>query len=118
MRRYIFKRILQIIPLLLISITINFALIRMAPGDPIQYLMSDPDAPAGYIKELREAHGLDQPIYIQYIKYMRKVITGDFGYSFFYHQPVLGIILSRMQATLFLTITAFMMSLVLECYLE
>ena len=112
MRRYIFKRILQIIPLLLISITINFALIRMAPGDPIQYLMSDAEAPAGYIKELREAHGLDQPLYIQYIKYMRKVITGDFGYSFFYNQPVLGIIISRMQSTLFLTITAFMMSLV------
>jgi len=100
------------IPLIIISITINFVLIRMAPGDPIQYLMSDPDAPAAYIDELRAAHGLDKPIHIQFIIYMRKVFTGDLGYSFFFNQPVIGIILERIQATLLLTVTAFLISLV------
>jgi len=100
------------IPLIIISITINFVLIRLAPGDPIQYLMSDPDAPSGYIDELRAAHGLDKPIHIQFIVYMRKVFTGDLGYSFFFNQPVIGIILERIQATLLLTVTAFLISLV------
>ena len=113
MRKFVVGRIAQIIPLILITISINFVLIRLAPGDPIDMLLSDPDAPSGYADELRAAHGLDKPIPTQFIIYMRKVITGDFGYSFFYNLPVVNIILERLAATLVLTLTAFIISLVL-----
>jgi peptide/nickel transport system permease protein len=112
MKKYIIGRFLKIIPLLFIAISINFALIRLAPGDPIDYLLSDPDAPAGYAEELRKLHGLDKPIHIQYIIYIKKALTGDLGYSFFFNRPVASLVFERLGATLLLTISAFIISLI------
>lgn len=112
MKKYIIGRFLKIIPLLFIAISINFTLIRLAPGDPIDYLLSDPDAPAGYAEELRKIHGLDKPIHIQYIIYIKKALTGDLGYSFFFNRPVATLIYERLGATLLLTISAFIISLI------
>ena len=74
MNKYILNRIIQLAPLLFIAISINFVLIRLAPGDPIDYLLSDPDAPVGYAEELKKIHGLDKPIHIQFIIYMKYLL--------------------------------------------
>ena len=113
MNKYILNRIIQLAPLLFIAISINFVLIRLAPGDPIDYLLSDPDAPVGYAEELKKIHGLDKPIHIQFIIYMKKALTGDLGYSFFFNRPVSELIFERLGATLLLTVSAFIISLIL-----
>jgi len=100
------------IPLIVLSISITFFMIRLAPGDPILYLLSDPEAPAGYAKELRAAHGLDKPLHVQFILYIKNIVTGNLGYSFFYNLPVERLIFSKIAATLLLTVTSFFISLI------
>ena len=109
-RSYILRRFLHALPLLLCVIVFNFTLIHLAPGDPIQSIVGEFPAPQAYIDEMRKAYGLDQPLYIQLLLYLGNVTRGDFGYSFYYRQPVLTVILDRVPATLQLMVPALIFS--------
>ncbi len=113
MRRYIFRRILHSIPLLLIISIICFSLMHLAPGGPTALFAQNPKIRAEDIQRIRRNFGLDQPVPIQYLKWLKSVMLGDWGYSFVTGQPVTKMILERVPATLELMIGAFILSIIL-----
>lgn len=112
MLRYIFRRLIQIIPVMLIVSVIVFVLIRITPGDPVQVMMGESPDPAVY-QELRAKLGLDQPIPVQYVFWLGRVVQGDLGKSIRDSSPVLPEILSRLPATIELAIAALFVSLLI-----
>src|SRR5215471_1642266 len=107
---FVLRRFFHALPLLVCVIVFNFVLIHLAPGDPIQALVGEFPAPESYIVEMRKAFGLDQPVYIQLLLYIKNVLAGDLGFSFYYGQPVLTVILDRVPATLQLMVPALLFS--------
>ncbi len=99
MIKMILKRILQIIPMLFIISIISFFLLQLAPGDPIRLYVT-PNMKPEDIERVRTSLGLDQPIYVQYIKWLTELLQGNLGYSIRSNQPVLGLILERIPATI------------------
>lgn len=105
MINYIIWRILQIIPVLFGITLIVFLLLRVS-GDPVLLMLGE-DATDVQIAQLREALGLDQPLYVQYFLYMSDLLRGDFGTSIRYNnQPALDVVLERLPATGILAVTA------------
>lgn len=107
--RYLARRLLQAIPLVLGVLVITFVLIHLAPGDPI-YVLAGDGGSAAYYLEMRARYGLDRPLPEQLMRYVLEVLRGDFGYSFSYQQPVYRVIWSRVPATLLLMGTALFFS--------
>ncbi|EGL81761.1 ABC-type transporter, integral membrane subunit [Caldalkalibacillus thermarum TA2.A1] len=108
MRKYFLRRILQIIPVLLIISFIVFFLMYMA-GDPAALMLPE-DASPEDIQKLREALNLDKPFYVQYGTFLLNIVQGDFGTSFRYNQPALPIALERLPATLELAIASMIVA--------
>lgn len=108
MGKYITRRLLQMIPLMLGISIIMFALIQSAPGGPEEmFLESGRFIDPTLIESYRQRLGLDQPVYIQYFKWLGAALTGDFGLSFSSSRPVSQMIAERLPATLELMLTAF-----------
>jgi len=99
-------RWLQLIPLLLGVIVINFVLVHAAPGDPISFLVGDFPAPEEYVQQLRVKFGLDQPLAVQLGRYLHHALRGDLGFSFAQRRPVLTVVFERATATLILSLSA------------
>jgi peptide/nickel transport system permease protein len=113
MLRFLAFRTLAAIPVLLVMSLVTFVIIHMTPGDYGDYLremmitqghatFADADAAA---KTYRIEHGLDKPLFVQYLVWMGDMARGDFGYSFFYNKPVSTIIGERLPATLGIALT-------------
>lgn len=99
MNRYFIRRILETIPLMLIISIFVFMFIHLIPGDPAR-TMAGLDAEDYEVEAIRIEYGLDKPIVVQYIDYMRKLFTGDMGRSLKSGTPITELIFTRMQATL------------------
>src|SRR6266446_2637797 len=111
MKRYIFRRLgYAIISLVLLSATI-FVFVRLT-GDPT-VLLVEPGASRGDIEALRKDLGLDQPLWVQYGAFVKNLVHGDFGSSFYYRTPVLELYLSRLPHSLLLATTAMVFSLLI-----
>jgi peptide/nickel transport system permease protein len=109
--RYILRRLLLAIPLLLGIATITFFILHLAPGDPMDMYLQprlrrqmDP----AVIELIREKYGLDQPVHVQYVKWLGNLATGDLGESFRYRRPVADLIAERIPYTLQLSILALL----------
>ena len=111
MVKMVLKRCFQIIPTLLVVVSLTFFLTRMLPGDPAQALLG-PEAKQEEVEALRKIMGLDKSLSEQYLSYFSNILHGDFGMSYSYHQPVLELILSRIPNTLKLTLTSLAISLI------
>ncbi|GIO15232.1 peptide ABC transporter permease [Cohnella xylanilytica] len=98
MRQLIARRLLQTIPLLFFVSIVCFALIKMAPGDPVLSFVT-PNMHAEDIERIRHNLGLDKPAYVQYFLWLKELVQGNLGYSLVNHQPVLDQILDRLPAT-------------------
>lgn len=109
--RYLVRRIFQIIPVLLIISFIVFALVFLA-GDPVAMMLPD-DAKPEDIAALRAALKLDRPFIVQYGNYLLNLLSGDFGTSFRYNQPALGLVLERLPATLTLAATSMVVAIMI-----
>jgi peptide/nickel transport system permease protein len=109
---YAFWRLAQLVPIIFVIVVVNFCLIRLAPGDPIAYIIGDAPVPEEQIVQLRQQLGLDQPLYQQLFIYLGDIVQGDFGYSFISRAPVLDIILQRLPATLLLMTTQYVLAIV------
>jgi peptide/nickel transport system permease protein len=106
-------RLLQGLLALLLIATVNFMLVRAAPGDPVSIMAGEAGASdPQFVAQLRQQFGLDQPLPTQLANYLGHVLQLDLGYSYRQQQPVVDLILDRMPATLLLTGTAFVLSLV------
>lgn len=110
MTRYLIRRILQTIPVLFIISVLQFGLISAAPGGPLKAYILDPNISAEDIKRLEHEYGLDQPLPLQYVSWMGNILRGDFGRSYFTHEPVLNSIAERLPATLELGLAATLIS--------
>ena len=101
MARYLIGRLIAAIPVVFVIALIVFVLGHLLPGDPITFIVGT--SQSAYTPEqlavLRHDYGLDQPIYMQFVIWLGKALTGDFGRSFQSHQPVLDVILPRMLPT-------------------
>lgn len=97
--------------LFLISI-VAFFMLRLMPGDPAQVLAGQ-DASQELVAEIRTRLGLDQPVAVQYLKYLESLATGDLGYSIRSRQPVLEEVAARLPATLALGYSAILIALAL-----
>jgi peptide/nickel transport system permease protein len=109
---YILKRLLQTLPVLFLTSVAVFLLLRLAPGDPAQYV-AGPDAPPDTLEAVRRDLGLDQPWPVQYVLWLARAVRGDFGRSLISRYPVWDLILQGLPATIELAVAAFVLSLVL-----
>jgi len=116
LQRYIFRRIIQMVPVIFIITVLNFLLIHAAPGDPALALAGD-HAPLEYIEELRKSYGLDQPILTQLGIYLQKLARGDLGYSYAYKRPVIDVILERIVPTLLLMLTSQILAIIFGTFI-
>lgn len=112
MLRYLVRRILLTVPVLLGVATLVFSLIHLVPGDPAQAMLGDGASPQD-IAELRQSLGLDRPLLDQYVTFLRHAITGDLGRSFRTGQPVTSMIVERIPATAELAVAAMIVAIVL-----
>jgi peptide/nickel transport system permease protein len=116
MGRYIIRRLIQALPLLFFLSIFMFALLHLLPGGPEQVLFNPRLSEAGRAA-LRTHFGLDDPLPIQFIKWLSRALTGDFGFSFANNLPVSSILSQRFPATLQLFGSAFALALVLALVL-
>ena len=109
MLRYTIKRVLGMIPTLIIVVTFVFFFVRLIPGDPAR-LVAGEQATLQDVEAVRERLGLNQPVYIQYIKYILGLLQGDLGTSLRTSRPVLTEVASRYWNTMALTIASLIWS--------
>jgi peptide/nickel transport system permease protein len=111
---HVSKQLANAFGLLLAVLVLNFCLIHAAPGDPALVIAGEMGgASADVIAALRVKYGLDKSMLEQLFTYLGKVTTGDFGYSYYFNEPVLGLIGQRIPATLYLVLSALAMSVVI-----
>ena len=113
MWKYIVRRLLLIIPTVFLAGTLVFFMLRVLPGDIVTVLTSEGGATQETKDKLRRELGLDQPIAVQYVKWLGGVATGDLGYSHYQDRFVSQIVKDKIEATLTLAILAMIFSLVL-----
>ncbi len=112
MGRYVARRLLQMIPLVIGLSIIIFLLLALAPGDPVDLLIfGNPKIKAEDISRLKRLYGLDQPYHIRYFKWLWAALHGDLGYSRTYKVPVISLMWTRVSNSLWLMIPAFILSL-------
>lgn len=109
MTRYVARRLLVAIPLILGIATLVFFAVNLAPGDPAAYFLS-PGLTQEVVEQLRRNLGLDQPLHIRYVKWLGAVLTGDLGYSFSHARPVLEVLGDFLPNTLILSGCALLMA--------
>ncbi|MBZ5527103.1 MAG: ABC transporter permease [Acidobacteriia bacterium] len=107
MLRHLLRRVLLALPALWLVLTLVFLLIHIVPGDPAEQMLGEGAAP-GEIAGLRHGLGLDQPLHVQYGRYLRQLARGDLGESLRFHAPVRKILLERYPATLALAFWALL----------
>lgn len=105
MRAYLIRRSLQGLIVVWVLATATFVLFRLMPGDPTAVFVNDGMTPAARAQVLSE-FGLDKPLAQQYLIYLSNLVHGNFGLSFFYRQPVLGLIVDRLLNSVFLILPA------------
>ncbi len=112
MRKFVLNRLLQIIPLLLGISLLSFLVTRLAPGDPTA-LFIDPNIDPLELARVRANWGLDQPIFIQYLVWLKNALLLDFGRSYTTGLPVITEIGERLPMTLLLMISSFILTLLI-----
>jgi peptide/nickel transport system permease protein len=113
MTRFLLRRILLLVPMLLGVSLVTFIMIHLVPGDPVATMMGPNTGGAAGLQQARHELGLDQPLPLQYVHYLGHVLQGNFGTSIISGRPVLSEIGDRLPATLSLTLTAMTIAIVL-----
>ena len=116
MGAYILRRLIGAIPLLLGIATIIFFVLNLAPGDPTSFYFN-PNVPPEIIEQMRRNLGLDQPLYIQYFRWLTSFVTGDFGHSLAQSRPVSDIVFEAMPNTLMFTGIALVLVFVIGMFI-
>ncbi len=111
MLRYIALRIISLFFIVIGVTVITFLILRLTPGDPVE-VMAGARATPESIQKIKVKFGLDKPIQVQYFYWLAQIMHGDFGTSIITHQPALKMIGERLPATLILTATAVLLSLI------
>lgn len=108
---YVVRRLLQAVPIIIGIVVLNFLLLHLAPGDAATVLAGEAGgAPPEYLGQLRERFGLDRPMHVQLVLYVKNILLLDLGYSFRHSMPVIHLILGRLGPTLLLMMTTLVVS--------
>ncbi|MCB0106409.1 MAG: ABC transporter permease, partial [Caldilineaceae bacterium] len=113
MQQYILRRLLQMIFVLVLFSIVVFTVLRLVPGDPVAAQLGLEASQEAY-DQLRAEMGLDQPIYIQYLRWLQDISQGDFGTSWRSHQSALSLIQRRFPATIWLTLASIVVGLLIS----
>lgn len=114
MIKFLLIRVMQAIPVLLVMSIITFAIINAPPGDYADFIRTNmisqggasTEAANAAAEEYRETHGLNDPLVVQYFRWIGGIVTrGDFGYSYFYNKPVAEVVGDRLPRTIMLALT-------------
>jgi len=109
--KYIVRRVLGAIPLVIGIATIVFFAVNLAPGDPTARFLS-PGMSQAVIDQMRTNFGLDEPLPVRYVKWLGAMLTGDFGYSFSHSRPVLDVMWDFLPNTLVLSAASLLVAFV------
>lgn len=112
MLRYVFTRLVYMVPVIWLVVSVVFLLIHLVPGDPIQQMLGE-GAASSDIEAARKAYGLDAPLGQQYVNYWKGVLKMDLGRSLRLQQPVTRLIADAYPSTLLLTISSLIVALLL-----
>lgn len=112
MLKYTLKRLLQLIPTLLIVVLIIFVITRVVPGNPAAVMLG-PQASVQDVEKLEEELGLNNSIWTQMLDYLKGLLKGDLGKSYYYNEPVIDIISERFPNTLLLSVFSMFLSLLI-----
>ena len=116
MARYLARRLVQTVPLLLLISIIGFGIIQLT-GDPLAAYTMETALSREDIARLRAYYGLDQPVYVQYLNWLGNLARGDWGTSYVAHRPVLDLILQRLPNTLMLVAASYTLILTVSIVL-
>jgi len=109
---FLIRRLAAMVPTLLLVLTISFFLIHLIPGDPAAVMLG-PHATGEQVEALRHAMGLDQPVFVQFLKYINDVFHGDLGQSIFFHKPVSQVLLQRAETSVLLALCSMVVVLLI-----
>jgi peptide/nickel transport system permease protein len=112
MLRFLVRRLLGTVPVLIILSVGVFLMLHLTPGDPVQIMLGQ-DADKQAVAALRIELGLDQPLPVQYVRWIGSALRGDLGHSIRTHQPVSEAIISRLPVTIELSLISLFLSLVI-----
>lgn len=108
MLRYIFKRILQLVPTLLLVSIVVFLMVRIIPGDPVSLLYGMSQEGGGtseaYLEQMRAQYGLNDPLFVQYVRWVGGIFRGNLGVSIATHKPIALELANRYRYTLILAV--------------
>lgn len=116
MLRYIAKRVLQAVPMLLVICVICFTLIQLAPYDAIDTFVT-PDMPEEVVQALKARYGMDKPPHIQFIRWLEGIFRGDLGYSLVNHRAVSQDLMARLPNTLLLGVPSYLLAVLIAIVL-
>ena len=111
MTSYLIKRVLALVPVLGVVAVVVFLLIHLTPGDPAAVILG-PEASAADVQALRAQLGLNDPLHVQFLRWLGGVLQGDLGDSLFIRQPVTEVLADAMGPTLSLAILAELLAVV------
>jgi peptide/nickel transport system permease protein len=111
MSKYVIRRVLIAIPVLLGISMVLFSVLALAPGDPFEELATNANVPAEVAQRLRAQFGLDQPLPVRYVKWLTSMLRGDWGFSFQSRMDVDQLILQRLPVSLFVLGSAYALAL-------
>src|SRR5918996_1777830 len=112
MTSYLVQRLAGTVPVLLFISLVVFLLIHAAPGDPTLMLLGE-ETNAAEVAKAKQRWGLDRPLYIQYLRFVTSAVTGEFGKSFKYSEPVTSVIRTRLPATIELALFSVLIATLL-----
>jgi peptide/nickel transport system permease protein len=113
MGRYLLRRLITTVPTLLLISFVIFAILALAPGDPLSHFAANPAVPPEVRENIRRSLGLDQPWPVRYVKWLSNLPQGDLGYSFASRVPVMELIKQRLPNTLAVVGVAYLVSVAL-----
>ena len=113
-RRFLAKRIAIAAFLTLIAVTIIFVVLRMLPGTPFESLVTSGNLTQDQIRHIKALYGLNQPMWIQYLTYLRNLLTLQFGYSILRSRPVMSVLAPKLANTLILLVPALVTTAILS----
>ena len=106
MTRYLLRRLGGLVALLIGISVLVFLMIRLIPGDPVTTILGQSASDPALVERLRAQLGIDRPLYVQYLSWLRGVVVGDFGYSYSQQRPVTQLIAVNIGPTVGLTVAA------------
>ena len=110
---FLLKRIGAIIPIVFGVATLSFFLMKLTPGDPALMVLGE-KASADAVERLRESWGLNEPLLVQYVKFLGGLVVGDLGVSYTYQVPVVSLLATRLPATVALMVVSLVFAVVIS----